>query len=74
MTAKEKDSDHGGLILDQEIDYHLKQATAHLEIALERSRTLARNEDAKPELADHWSEFLVYLFGDAANERVRRSL
>lgn len=46
------------------VDYHLKQATSHLNIAYLKTQELMEDDAAKNEVTRMWDEFLQYLFGD----------
>jgi hypothetical protein len=50
--------------MEQNIDYHLREAYSHLEAALSQSvNTILENDDTKKEIGLRWEQFLGQFFG-----------
>jgi len=52
-------SEENTIIMEQNIDFHLKEALAHLETAINLSvRSVLENDGAKKEIGLKWEKFL----------------
>jgi hypothetical protein len=50
--------------MEHDLDYHLREALAHLEAALNQSvNTIIENEGKKKEIGLRWEQFLGQFFG-----------
>lgn len=60
---------------EQSIDFHLREALQHLEIAMNQSmRTVLDNERTKKEIGQKWENFLAEFFHDIREKSKKSKL